>query len=333
MTLLTCSHCEYTTKRRWNYERHMRTMHGETETANVGIHQNVAEIHQNVAEIHQNVAEIHQNVAEIHQNVADFAGNVPEELRPFTCEKCAKTFKMKHHVQKHQHTCEGINNPLQCPKCLFVCANRFAKSRHVKSCTFAPSPQPTTATTINNIHNNIQNTTNNTTNNNNTLIVNHNYYIRNFGEEDVAFLTKEMVYKFLMQKNGYGIYNCFEAIHFSKEQPQNCNIRLADKPKLLQVHMDGRWISQPAEEVLEKGLNNSREVMMQFSQDPEFKHKVCPVPSDRPEDTMYQYTTIQRLIDHHIEFCRQRNSNDFYMFLRKLQAFLEYEQSLMLQES
>jgi len=51
-----------------------------------------------------------------------------------TCEKCNKIFTRNNILIKHQATCQGIVNPLQCEFCMKIFAYKSNKSQHKKIC-------------------------------------------------------------------------------------------------------------------------------------------------------------------------------------------------------
>lgn len=157
----SCSLCPYTTKKKYNLERHTVLVHKQNET--------------NCA---QNVADS-QNVTKVSQNVSC----------AFKCLTCYKKFTTKGSLERHVPHCKHIADPLECDRCGLTLPNRTAKSRHMKTCTVSSlNPSHISNTT----HHSITNSHNTTTNNIGTLIQNQNnvnLLVFPYNEEEFDFAT------------------------------------------------------------------------------------------------------------------------------------------------
>jgi len=92
-----CSHCDYTTNRVYNYERHMNTVH------NISL------------------LEISQKVAPVEHN----------------CSSCYKKFNTKFNLKRHEPVCKKIDEPTQCKECHKVFASRTSLYHHKEHCKVA----------------------------------------------------------------------------------------------------------------------------------------------------------------------------------------------------
>jgi len=137
-----CSQCDYTTIRKYNYDRHISSVHN------------------------MSLREDYKNVDADCKNVDVISENVDANK----CMSCYKLFTSKYYLQKHSVMCNGKEHPLQCYDCKRILSSRSSLAHHRKTCKGSqimvqqppPSilPQPTiqNATHINNIqiNNNIQ---------------------------------------------------------------------------------------------------------------------------------------------------------------------------------
>ena len=95
-----CSQCSYTTKRKYNYVRHIRTVHNIQELVDL----------QNVDVFYKNVDDDSKNVDVDPQNVDVFYKNVDVQLNK--CSKCNKCLSTKYYLKKHMENCNNKDNPL-----------------------------------------------------------------------------------------------------------------------------------------------------------------------------------------------------------------------------
>ena len=214
-----CSQCDYTTTRKYNYERHMNIVH---KTSLIDIPQNVALTSQNVA----------------HE----------EEHK---CPTCYKQFTSKYNLKRHEPVCKNIIQPNQCKECLKIFSSRTSLYHHKSHCKglqlIVPSGESQNAQQIS-IQNaqTIQNNINNTTNNiNNTINLNilpcpttrdPNF---NFNCEDITY---DVLMKILNLTNDSNVrFNTF--VKKILENPQNQVIKKTNpKDTYSMIHTgDGNW--------------------------------------------------------------------------------------------
>lgn len=125
-----CSHCSYTTPRKYNLQRHIALVHGD-------FAQNVSSPAQNVSSPTQNVSPSAQNVSFSAQNVSSSAQNVSSNLSQKSdhiCSMCNKQFTRHYSLMRHVSACKGTPHSLQCEKCHKGFTTRSALSRHRQMC-------------------------------------------------------------------------------------------------------------------------------------------------------------------------------------------------------
>ena len=241
--VLICSFCAYSTKRRYNLQRHTKMVHG----------------HEILDGEHGQ-----QNVNPGQQNV---------NLR---CSSCTKCFDQLWRLKRHMQNCKG-DATLTCPNCSVVLSCRQAKSRHMKHCKAHPK-EVVICTDAPPQHHVIASQTNHiTTTNYTTNIVNNNIQvnvINNFEEEDLSHITPHLIHNWLMQKDGVGMFNFFKHVHLNLEHPQNNNIREHPLRRMVEVKKEGEWVVADCQDTLDKALRKYRCQMIARSGDPEFKEKM-----------------------------------------------------------
>jgi len=159
-----CSQCSYTTKRKYNFVRHIRTVHNIHEPVDL----------QNVDVFYKNVDDDSKNVDVDPQNVDVFYKNVDVQLNK--CSKCNKCLSTKYYLKKHMENCNNKDNPLQCTECHKAFSSSSGLSHHKKVCKGFPMVVPDKANELQNIpiQNMIQQnaqTINNVTNNVNITVL------------------------------------------------------------------------------------------------------------------------------------------------------------------
>ena len=314
---LTCSFCAYSTNKRFNLQRHTRRVHGHELLNGEPQGANVEREDANV-----NIEDANVNMLVENVNIEDENVNSTEEgsNNRVKCPDCYKTFASKKTLSNHIPICKKIQNPYSCPICLLAFSARQSKSRHMKTCKsnaaashsgFAGAPQLQNITNNNTTNNNTtnNNTTNNNTTNNNLLNINNTYniHINNFGEEDLSYITPQLMYNWLLQKNGIGLFNFFKHVHLNMEAPQNHNIRDHPMKKMVEVKQEGEWVVADCEDTLDKALRKCRGELLAHSSDPEFREKL-----DAADST----TELYNLLQNHMNFGVDTTPNYFYKIMR-----------------
>ena len=157
--MYNCDVCNYTTGRKDNYLRHMKS-----------------DKHINKS------AKSSKEIPIIHQQ--------QNNQSLYTCTKCSEDYKTKKHYDHHIKICTGIDSKT-CPKCMKTFTDRGNKSRHIKNNSCKPvsifeylkrKHQPSTPVQNNKISNSTVNNSFNTVNNT-------NIYVNNYGKERTDYIT------------------------------------------------------------------------------------------------------------------------------------------------
>jgi len=122
-----CTHCEYSSFRKYNTERHMTKVHNMIYIPSKLIEKNIDQTSQNIEEIAQNIEEEAQIVDSTTIDT------------DFKCDSCYKTFSLQSSVKRHKLSCKKINNKNECEFCHKIYSHRSVLSHHRKKCIKKPS--------------------------------------------------------------------------------------------------------------------------------------------------------------------------------------------------
>jgi hypothetical protein len=245
---LSCSLCSYTTSRRYNLDRHTKTVHKRDLPI---VDPNLQNVDPNLPNVDPNLQNVDPNLQNVDPNLPDVNPNLPN-VNSTLCEACGKTFLNKYTLKRHKerNSCKGSDVSFQCQYCKDVFSSSSSKSHHVKICKKREHDNqgsndaiqaPTTSIVGNN--NNI------ITNTNTQVNIQQNQHITlNFpdGMEDpnFAFLKDHIT----MGRFEKLIGHSKPEISFSRyagaimERPENRFIyKSSPNTKHCKVHMDDKW--------------------------------------------------------------------------------------------
>ena len=98
--MFCCESCQYRSDRKYNIQKHIKNVHirdaSDAELTNTQI--------------------LSKNDKQIFS----------------TCKKCLKNFKTFHGCKKHETSCKGVSNALECHHCHMVLATASSKCKHVR---------------------------------------------------------------------------------------------------------------------------------------------------------------------------------------------------------
>ena len=153
------------------------------------------------------------------------------------CNYCDKSFKSKQSRQNHEIKCKDTRDK----------EIKKLNDKIIELEKIVKSNQPSTT---NNIVNN--------NNNNNTQI---NYFINNYGNEDVSHISKRDFLR-IFKTRKMSIPKFIEMLHFNKDVPQNHNVYISNyKDNYALIFSDNKWKIIDKNEILRKLIFDSRDLL------------------------------------------------------------------------
>ena len=193
----------------------------------------------------------------------------------YQCDNCKKVYIRRDHFESHLNrktdcfnkTRDNKKQKLECPHCHKEYSRSDSLNRHIKiSCSSLKhiskieNKNDELKHTISEQHDMIQNLSkmlekaiskagNRTMNQNNfqqntvnqNNIYNHNIFIKEYGKEDLSYITKENMKK-VLQHPSKSLEEFTKLVHFHSDHPENINVMLFNKrTKQIMVFQDGKW--------------------------------------------------------------------------------------------
>jgi hypothetical protein len=252
--VFACSLCKYSTKRKYNLVRHMKTMHNPNQKDKT---LNIDGASLNVESGALNIESGSLNIESSALNIESHDANVESHCDAHVkCPSCYKTFKHVRYLHAHESVCSHVQHKHECKCCHKVCASASALCHHKKYCkgltqenfkepmTTHETPEESMSsqniTQTNHIHAHA-------VQNGNTIINNHNTYLLGFPDEyDSDFkYVKDHINHPLLEKYwkgrrpeiGFRMY-----ANAILERTENRNIYKSNpNTKYCKVYRDNQW--------------------------------------------------------------------------------------------
>jgi hypothetical protein len=101
----------------------------------------------------------------------------------------------------------------------------------------------------------------------------HIHMPRNFGEEDVSYISKEYLTQ-IAHCFSTGLAELMRNVHFHPEHPENHNVRLACKrDKIIEKVKDGKWVKSSHDQIEKAMVNTGSKMVLNCMVQPEFMQK------------------------------------------------------------
>ena len=223
MVLYECKICNFKTKLKTDYNRHLNTKkHGRNvESAN---------FYGKGAKMSQNEPQMSQNEPQMSQNEPQMSQDHNNKDKNLECKYCGKVFSSKANKRKHEmHRCTEI------PESEMHKQDKL-EWRKEKKILYKQ------------IDALIKKAGNTTTNNLN---------LNSYGNEDLSHITDS--FKTGLLKGPYGmIPKMIEAVHFNDDKPENKNISLTNKKEnKVKIFKNGKWEYCKKSEILADIMHNN----------------------------------------------------------------------------
>jgi len=246
MPLYYCDICNYSSKIKSNYIRHLNTSkHFEkvyySKEYGVKIKKNIDGQffpYKMTRNDHDLTTDDHKKSVNDHKMTTNYAQNRPYSNKSLRCHYCSQEFSTTAHKKRHENYWCKHKNAFFCSneKEYSQIMNRHDKEKEILYKQIEMLINRTGNTTINNLNNSTTNTSN-TTN-----LTTNNIKINKFGKEDTSYITKEMLNKMLKKPNVM-IPIVIKKIYFHSKHPENRTIRITNKNgKFIHIYNGQRWI-------------------------------------------------------------------------------------------
>ena len=277
--IYTCQKCSKTFSQKSNYNVHINRKFPcikEDNTINTSENKIILNLdqtnktHQNTTKTHQNTTKTHQNTTE---NIIIITKSTNTNLVPeIICEYCKKKFCRKDVLSKHiMKNCKV--KKLNESKQLIEEKKLNDEIDELKKEILNLKQQISLTTTKKTKNNkNTQNITNNTNNGsiNNGQIINNNFNIVSFGDEDIKKLTQDEILR-VLKSRGSALIDLIKMIHLNSRLPEFHNIlinniksnygSIVDDNKLIIVKKD-----QLIADVISSRLSNLKDLIAEYKQ-------------------------------------------------------------------
>ena len=225
-----CKHCNFTSKLKTDYKRHLKTKkHERNSDPNYSIEEEMA------LKTQKDPEKTQKDPAKTQKDPQR-----PGKVKKFSCIYCNELFSTYAHKRRHElHRCPDL--PIKDMTIQELKKDKKKLEKRVEKLTDRIGNTTT-------IHNN-SNTNNN------------NIKINSYGQEDLSHITD--AFKTSLLSGPYGaIPKLMEAIHFNNEKPENKNIILPNLNKnILKIKKGEKWVHKNKDMIL-LDLIDSKYVML-----------------------------------------------------------------------
>jgi hypothetical protein len=282
--IYTCIKCSKTFSQKSNYNVHINRKFSCIKENNIILasnniilnisdqkdinHQNTTKNHQNIAENHQNTTKNHQNTALSNNNTnISTQDNITEKLE-ILCEYCKTSFCRKDvllkHIKKNCKIKKIFDEKQLTEKKINSDIDELKKEiANLKQQMIITSNKKIKKKEINNIltqNNNI----------NNGQIINNNFNIVSFGDEDIKKLTQDEILHILKSRNDAFI-NLVKMVHLNSRLPEFHNVLINNiKSSYCSIVDDNKLIIRKKDQiianVISSRLSDLKDLVYEYKQ-------------------------------------------------------------------
>jgi hypothetical protein len=230
-----------------------------------------------------------------------------------TCKRCGHESSTKSNLLKHlrrKTPCNAITDisiddyikellhktynekTWDCGHCGKQFNNYQNKWRHLKTCKSAVSEIDELRKRVDDLEKKGLST--NITNNNNNNTVNQqqniHFHLRDFGHEDISYLSKEFLSSCFATKD---LVRLIENMHCDRDHPENHNIRIkSQKRNQIETRENNRWLIKDEDDALTECIQNGYRVLVRHG----FKNK-DKIIQEELDDDEDEYHSIREWLE------------------------------------
>ena len=255
MVKYICDRCGYVNQHRSNFIKHLNRKY-KCKVINKDI--SIEEIKEKykLQKVSPKLVQISPNTENTTCKVSPKLVQISPKVVPadFFCDFCDKTFKHKQSIYKHLKNCI-IKKQLEKEKNTIYWKKLFEQEKKEKEDKLKQKEDMINKLVkqIETLLTKVGNNNNNTINNN----INNNIIIRNFGNENISYLTNNFFKKLLYGGPFISIPRIVKRIHFNEKHPENMNLKIKDKDKpFISVFEENKWKQKDRKDTIKEIVND-----------------------------------------------------------------------------
>lgn len=180
----------------------------------------------------------------------------------YKCEHCEKEFHSAQLKYQHKKRCSATI-PVRCTTAHLLekihILDQKIKSLEQTQQQLSVLPGSNSMSVDNSSHSQ----SDNSSSFNNNIITNNNFYLRDFGQENISYLPNEFLNRCFAQKD---LVTLLENIHCDREHPENHNIRIrSQKRSQIEVRENNKWMVKDEDEALSDCIKNGYRVLVRHA--------------------------------------------------------------------
>ena len=250
MVLYDCKTCNYSTKYKYDFNKHLKTKkHRVNEECTMNNPKELEEWTQKDPEKTQKDPEKTQKDPEKTQKDQ-------QKSEKYNCDYCSYNFSSYAHKRRHElHRCKentNVSNSIITKQENKIKKLEKEKENQIKKLEKAMEKQrkemakhiELLLTKVGNNYTTINNTNTN------------NIQLNNYGSEDLSHITDAL--KTYLIKHPFGaIQQLIEKIHFNRDKPENINLMITNKrDNKISVYEDGKWVYRNKKKTIKRLIDN-----------------------------------------------------------------------------
>lgn len=296
-----CKLCNYSTKNKTDYNRHIKTKKHQKKN-------NLSS--ETVSKIEQKKEGAFQNPC--HPTTSN---------NNFICEHCDKNFSSRQSYSRHiNYRCPNNPKTLEFKKNIQI----DKLKEEIKELNDKMNQK------FENLNNNVRNGPSlNITGNQNTVTINNNYtMLVNFGYENAKHITDQQ-FKNLIINSETMVPDMAKLIHFNKEKNEFNNIKIIDKNgKHLLTYENGNWVINDISDKLPVMINNSKKCIENEYHDRVIEKGIIKLSEEEINNYQENYNKLKTILS------LGNNHSKYLKFIRDYhKAIINGSQELGLVES
>ena len=257
----TCEHCNFNTKKKYNYDKHLLSnKHKLVESKSV--------VSQKLVEVSPKLVEVSQKLAESSNEISNL----------FKCKYCEQCYKHKSSLSKHiKYSCNKnkTEDLTELVRLLNLQLEHKDKQLETQSKQIEKLMEKLEINTY--------------TNSNNTIInnVTNNINLLNYKDTDTSHLTNND-YKKCIKEASRCVLKLIEKVHFNPDKPENMNIYISNmKNNYMMMYKENKWNLVKKEE-MDSVYNHKEDLIIEWfnlNKDPElikYFERFMDLKEDKP---------------------------------------------------